>query len=80
MNIFIDKERDSTISIWFSDKDSADIDEVNILRLTRVINENTYSYNARSMLYVRDTGIMNESRIKLPLFSNKNHTILRLRH
>ena len=48
-----------------------DIDEVNILHNERVINENTYSYNASINAIVRDTGIMNESRIKLPLFSNK---------
>lgn len=44
-----------------------DADEVNILNNNRLINENTYSYEAGINAIKRDTDIMNESMIKLPL-------------
>lgn len=48
-----------------------DIDEVNILHNERVINENIYSYKASINAIKRDTGIMNEPKIKLSLSSDK---------
>jgi hypothetical protein len=48
-----------------------DVDEVNILHNERAINENTCSYEASINAIVRDTGIVSEAKIKLPLSSDK---------